>query len=99
MATYSELRALFSNDELRHKIEIAVIIAAEAIRSELATVPNHANRLTWAIEAFNQPAAVANKMMMAVLAGNAAATVAQITGATDAAIQTKVNAAVDLFAI
>ena len=33
MATYMELRALFGNSDLSNRIEVACIIAAEAIRS------------------------------------------------------------------
>lgn len=98
MATYVELRQLFGNDALRNKIEVAVIIAAEAIRTEDAGTANHANRLIWAKQAFENPTSVAVKMMMALLAANAAATVAAITGATDAVIQGLVNAAVNVFA-
>ena len=98
MATYDELRSLFSYDDLRNLIEVAVIIAAESIRNEDAGTANHANRLLWAKLAFNDPLGVSKKMMMAVLAANKDATVAQITGASDAVIQAKVDAAVDVFA-
>lgn len=98
MATYNELRALFANDDLRNRIEVAVIIAAESVRTEDAGTTNHANRLTWAKAAFSSPRGVAEQMLMALLAANNEATVAQITEATDAQIQTKVDAAVDVFA-
>ena len=95
MATYTALRDLFSDDVLLNKIEVATIIAAEAVRSE---VPGTAIRRAWAKLAFEQPREESRKMLMAVLAANSNLTVAQITGASDAAIQTNVDAAVDIFA-
>ena len=98
MATFDELRALFGYDDLRKKIEVAVIVAAEAIHGEDPATANHANRLKWAKAAFISPLTMAKQMVMAVLATNKDFTVEQITGALDATIQAKVDAAVDLFA-
>jgi len=98
MASYTELRGLFSTDDLRNKIEVACIVAAEAIRTEDVNTDNHANRVVWAKTTFSNPRTIAEKMLMALLAANKDADVATITGASDAAIQTKVDAAVDVFA-
>ena len=98
MATYLELRSLFNDSDLFNRIQVASLVAAEAIRTEDVGTVNHANRLIWAKSAFKSPVGTAKEMIMAVLAGNSSLTVEQITGATDAAIQTKVNAAVDIFA-
>ena len=98
MATYVELRHLFSDGALANRIEVACIVAAEAIRSESDATANHANRLKWAQNTFNSPKDAANKMVMAVLAANKDATVVQITGATDVTLQAAVNTAVNLFA-
>jgi len=98
MATYSELHGLFGKSNLRYQIEVACLIAAETIRNELDTVPNHDNRLIWAKRAFTSPRAVASEMLMALLAANKDVTVANIIGASDEQIQTKVDAAVDIFA-
>jgi len=98
MATYVDLRHLFSDAALANRIEVACIVAAETIRGESDQTANHANRLLWAQRAFNAPKDAANKMVMAVLAANKSATVAQITGATDATLQAAVDAAVNLFA-
>lgn len=97
MASYIELRALFSHNELRNKVEVACIVAAETIRAESDTVPNHANRLLWARSAFASPRSTSERMLMALLAANKLATVSAITGATDSQIQEKVDAAVDVF--
>ena len=98
MATYSELYDLRANSALKNRITIACIIAAEAIRTEAPTTTNNANRLVWAKAVFANPDGEANRMLMALLAQNAGLTVAQIQGATDAAIQTGVNNAVNVFA-
>lgn len=98
MATYLELYALQSNDGLRNKLAVACIVAAEAIRTEAENTANHANRLVWAKAAFADPVGEAKRMMWAILAQNKTLTVAQITGASDEAIQTAVGNAVNVFA-
>jgi hypothetical protein len=98
MATYDELLQAAENATLRNRIRVACVIAAEAVRTEVGTTTNHANRLIWAKAVFANPTAEADRMLWAVLAQNKAATLAQITGATDSAIQTAVSAAVDVFA-
>ena len=98
MAGYAEIRGLFADSTLKNKVEVACIVAAEAIRGEDAGTTNHANRLVWAKEAFTSPSGTASKMWMALLAANKDLTVQQIQEATDAAIQTKVDAAINLFA-
>ena len=55
MATYSELFDLRSDSDLRNKIAVAVIIAAETIRNESGATTNNANRLIWAKEASGRP--------------------------------------------
>jgi hypothetical protein len=98
MATYDELLQASEHEGLKRKMRVAVVVAAETIRNELGTVPNHAARLVWAKQCFQNPDAAARDMMWPVLAQNKAATLAAITGADDAAVQTAVNAAVDVFA-
>lgn len=98
MATYSELYSLRHNASLRQKVIVAIAIAADTIRSEDPGVTNHANRLTWAATAFSNPIGKVDQVWWAVLAANKAATVAAITGATDAAFQTNVDAVVDVLA-
>ena len=98
MAAYSELRGLFNNSELKNKVEVACIVAAEAIMQEDTGTTNHSNRLVWAKKAFEDPNQTANGMLMALLAQNKDQTTGVITGASDAQIQTNVDTAVDLFA-
>lgn len=98
MATLSELHTLGATNVLIDKITSAVAIQAEVVRLEDPATNNHDNRLKWARQVFTGPRAVAQQMLWAVLAQNAAATVQQITDATDAAIKTAVANAVDVFA-
>ena len=98
MASYLELYGLQNNDDLHHKIATAVIVAADAIRTEDGAVVNHANRLLWARAAFESPLTIAQHVMWAVLAANKDATVANILAATDSSIQTAVDNVIDVFA-
>lgn len=98
MATYTELRNLFNHDGLRNRLEVAIVVAAEAIRNEEPTTDNHANRLLWAQSAFSNVTTQRDKMLMALLAANRELTVEQLTGAADTALQTAVNDVINLFA-
>lgn len=98
MATYTELRNLFANTSLRNRLEVAIVVAAEAIRNEEPTTDNHANRLVWAASAFANVRNQRDTMLMALLAANRELTVEQLTGASDTAIQTAVDNTIDLFA-
>lgn len=98
MATYKELYDLASNSELKNRVTIACTLAAYAINGEDAGTANHANRLIWAARVFANPTAEAERMYPVILAANSAATVAQITGASDANILTAVQGVINLFA-
>ncbi len=99
MATYTELYALQANDdELLHKVAVATWLAADVVRAEDVATTNHTNRVAWAGRVLNGGLSHAQQMLRAVLAANAGLTVAAITGATDVAIQSKVNDAIDLVA-
>ena len=87
MATYTELRQLFSDPGLTEKIEVAVIIAANNLISGTPTTAQTA----WAATCFASPQGEARKAIMAVLAANSDLSVAAILSATDAQIQTKVD--------
>ena len=98
MATYSELYGLWHESDLKNKVAVAVVVAAETIQDEVDTTPNHANRLIWAREALESTASKTDPMYRIILAENKDMTVAQILGASDTAIQNAVDGAVDLFA-
>lgn len=98
MATYNELFALNGNLPLRERVSVACVVAAETIRTEADTTTNHANRMLWAKRVFENPMAEAGRMLPVLLAQNRAATAVAIEGATDEALQTAVDAAVNVFA-
>ena len=87
MATYSEIRDLFNDDTLRNRVEVAIIISANGLA-------DNASNNAWVADAYSSPRGEAEKALMAVLASNNGLTVEQITGATDAALQTAVDSAV-----
>ena len=95
MATYAELFDLRHDSGLMNKITIAVGVAARDIQT---TTSANALRKTWAVAAFADPSGEAKRMFTAVLVANRTMTVEQIRNATDEAIQTAVDAAVELFA-
>jgi len=93
MATYTELWALGSNnDTLIKRVATAAIIKAHSYTA--AATPTTA-QVAWAKEIFSDPRGKALAILFAVLAANKFASVAQITSATDAQIQTNVDLAVD----
>jgi hypothetical protein len=98
MATYVELLSASQNPNLADRVKVACVIAAETIRVEVGTTPNHANRLLWAKGVFVDPSTSAARMLWAVLAQNAGVPLATIIGASDATVQNAVNGAVDVFA-
>ena len=95
MASYEEIRTLFNDSALRNRTATAVIIAANGILGE--TAPVDVARKAWANKAFSNPESEAKRVLMAVLAANNGATVPQIQGASDSALQTNVDNAIDLF--
>jgi hypothetical protein len=98
MATYTELRTLFNDPNLKDKVSVACTIAAIAINAEDSGTANHSNRVKWAKKVLMDPDGNADDMLRALIAQNASQTLATITGATDATILGAVNAAVNLFA-
>jgi hypothetical protein len=106
VATYTELFQAGQNQELLNKVTVAAAIAADTIiqGNDTAdppwdqTAPQPANRRKWAKETLEDPTGAGRSLLPALIAANESATLAQITGATDAAIQSAVNVAVDIFA-
>lgn len=93
MATYIQLYdELQSDSALRNKVAVACCIKAQAL-IDLASPT--AAQITWASNALAAPATAAAKLLPYVLAANNTLTLAQIQGASDSAIQSGVNAAVD----
>jgi hypothetical protein len=102
MATFAELLQAQENPDLRKKVTVACIMAAEAVGREAPATTLHAERLKWASKVFENPDREAGRMFWAVLArvqtDTPGATLAQILAATDAAVLTSVTAEVNVFA-
>ncbi len=95
MAELIELYQLKSNSELRNRIEMAVLIEAEAIRVEENPTPA---RTAWSRSVFADPRSEANRMFRALIAAHADLTIDEIENVGDAQIKTAVAAAVNHFA-
>ena len=98
MATYLELFGLNSDSDLQDRTVVASIVAAEAVRADATPPANQAAREAWAALVFANPKTEATRMLWALLAANKDSTVAAITGASDAVLQSAVDGAIDLFA-
>ena len=98
MAEHIELRQLFSDGDLKNKVEVACVIAAGKIRIEDAGVDNHANRLVWARRVFDGPHDIRDPMLMVLLADNSEVSIEVIRAVSREALQSLVDGAVDFFA-
>lgn len=98
MALYLDLHDLKNNSDLQDRVTVAVIVAAEAIRTDASPPTNQPQRLAWAVGVMADPKTESVRMLWALLAANKDATVTAILAANDAALQAKVDAVVDLFA-
>jgi len=95
MATYSELSNIHEDPgygSLVNKIRVAVVDKAVSL---LGGATPTASEVVWALSALENPATVANGLTHFVVVANKSATVAQILAATDVAVQTNVDSAVD----
>lgn len=95
MATYAELAAIQDDPQynsLRQKIGVACAIKAAAV---IGSPTPGADVLAWAKSTAANPLQAGDALIYYVIASNAAASVSQIYSATDSAIQTNVNDAVD----
>ena len=92
MATYAELFELSKNSTLRNKVAVAVVKKAQGLID--GGTPTAAE-IAWANDAIANPASKAGQLLNYVLAANSGLTESQILAASDSAIQTNVDAAVD----
>jgi len=95
MATYTELHSVRGSDTLnplRQKISVAIAVKANIIAKSAS--PTAAAK-AWATAALSNPESYLPAVLNYILADYNTATVAAITGATDAQVQTAVNATVD----
>lgn len=92
MAAYTELYELRTHVDLKHRVSTALAVKAAAI---LALATPTAKQLTWALDAITSPPEEA--YLNFLLAKFKDLTQAQLLAASDASIQTEINAAVDKF--
>ena len=110
MATYAQLYQVIGNEvegslDLKRKVGVAGLIAANLIASGAdsgapfsQSAGAHDQRVKWAELVYQGSDVVFSQLFRAVIAANASATQAQILTASDATIQSSVNAIVDTLA-
>ena len=88
MASYSDIRSiLFSDDNLKNRVDVATMIAANNLLSNTPTT----DQQKWAASVFSNPRGEGQKAFRAVLATHNALTIDAIQGSSDAALQTAVD--------
>lgn len=92
MATYQELFELRADSPLRNRVTVAVVVKAQVLID--GATPTAAE-IVWADEALKSPVSKASQILNYVLAVNKSATIGNILGAADTAIQSNVDSAVD----
>jgi len=106
MATYLELRNLFNDAALMNRTQAGVVIAGWGVMNDPANYPSavgpntatEEQRVTWGVDALHRTETKVPLVLKAVLAQNKTATVDQIKNATDAVLQTNIDATVDALA-
>lgn len=98
MATYAELRGLIGDDTYQKKIEAACVDAAYLVMAESDATAEHATRIKLAFRIIEEPVKFGAYFARVILLKNKEATVAQITGASDAVALTEVQAVYNEFA-
>ncbi len=97
MATYNEIYNLWATSStLKNKVIVACVNSAQTVFSELVSVTNHAERLTWANKVLADPTLQAERMMWGVCLNPSVQTSGEAI--TDAALQTVVDNLVTFFA-
>ena len=97
MADYSELHTLGQDQTLLARVQVAVLVAAQAIAANAGTETSE--RKAWAQRALQEPRVWAQRALWLALAANRASTVDQIRSAPDegaGSLQSAVNDVVEL---
>jgi len=92
MATYLELFTLRGDSDLQDRMAVACAIKAQILIDAGSLT---ANAKAWVNETLQSPVGKANEIINYVLAVNSSATIANIQGASDSALQSNVSDAVD----
>ena len=97
MTLYDDIYALRGSSNISNRVCVALVKAAQDIFDEAPATPNHANRLTWANDMLvTTGSAEAQRFMWAVLSDTDVRQAGE--AATDAQIQSAVDANIDKFA-
>lgn len=95
MATYNEIAGIRAEDgfgAFRDKVVVAVLKKAQSL---LDGATPTAAEVEWAQATLLNPSQAAESVLFYVVAANSGAALSQILSATDAAVQVRVDAAVD----
>lgn len=90
MATYLELRNLYQDGDLLNKLDVAICIAAQGLLDGAPT----SGEAAWAVSTLRQPRANAETVLKYLLAVNSSVEASAIASASDATIQSSVDAVV-----
>ena len=96
MANYVDLDAVVDNSVLQEKVKVAAMVKAERWMEGLDTPT--ANQLAWARSMLRDPSRDIRGLVWAVVVKNKAAPVENITGASDATVQTHVDSIISQYA-
>lgn len=92
MATYEELRSLFSDDSLKNRMDVAVTVAAQTLLDSGSTT---SQQRAWAAFVINDPRLEGEKAFRYILAKNKDLSLTQIQNASDNSLQNQVDSVVD----
>lgn len=106
-ATYDELMIALGNQALKDKVQVSILIVVDKINQGEDTGPefdsqNHDNRILWARAVMSDPGnstKEAERFFPIIIVSNRDSAIEAILNASDAAVQTKVEEIVDLFAV
>ena len=105
-ATYDELMIALGNQDLKDKVQVSILIVVDKINQGEDTGPsfdaeNHDNRILWARSVMSSPGnstKEAERFFPIIIVSTRDSAIEVILNASDAAVQTKVEEIVDLFA-
>ena len=105
-ATYDELKIALGSQPLKDKVHVSILISVDKVVRSTDVGPgfdptNHTNRVIWARRVMSNPGgapAAAAQFFPVLIASNSDSPISVIMGASDASIQSQVDAMVDLFA-
>lgn len=96
MATYNEIFSLSTSQNLLERVQVALAIAANKIRTEDPGTPSHDQRVALMKRALANLDGSARSIIWILLAQYADLSVAQIQSATDEALQAAVESALSI---